>query len=1068
MIQWFLGRPVTVLMLIVTILVLGAIGAQRIPLRLLPDYELAQLSVFTRYPGANAVEMEEEVTEPLERGLATIPGLTKMQSRSRFGNSEIRLEFRANTQIKEIFSIIKDRLDLVNLPEGASKPIVKRTIVDKRPLMEILISSPSAEGTSEEARQKELYETANTIDRGLRRELELIDGVAVAEMKGAPKRKAVLNVDHLVLLGRGISAQDIGESVTQRSKWQSVGSILNDGKNLNVKIGSPYRNLDDLTAAPMAINQNRFAPISEFVTPNTKIEESASAIVVDGQQALLIEVYREGEANAVEVARRVRDYIQSMVNASPKLTILSDQGQEIESAIDNIKTTVIGGAIMAAFVIYILIQSPWPAFVVTVIIPLSLALTFVLMQLFGITFNLMSLAGLALGVGMLVDNSTVVLESINDQRKKLTDLREAALLGTNQVLGAITASTFCTLAVFIPLMFVHGAIGLYFRDIAKTVSISLVSSLLLSLIIIPFLTIFDVDKLFVRSVYKRVLLPSGEKLHANAIRSFALFLWVAQETIRWIKWILGTILSKIQSGFSKVERQYLQHGLEQIERLFKLSEIWILRNIDRTFQFGIRARWLAMSVVLLGAILIYDRGSELFPDEAVGRIEFQIETPGDFPAEKTKSIFSRAVAAVEPIKMESRLTLIRDEETPSQARLIVEHHLSNSAAEDLAATAAHALAGVDNLTHQRMSRSLMGSEPPILIEIFGSPQDTDLRNRTTNLVEKLKTLDYLRDVRWLGGAMHGEARIEMNRLSLAAAGVDSSAFAKVLSELFIKKSLGIFKFSGQSLPLEVAAKSSTFSTLPGLPQVGLEVDEGKRIFLGDVAKVKLVESPSEVYRTDRRPLLAVQSYLNNTSLGEAVAKLEKQIQKWQGESRLEYRISGQNSARVESFMQLAIAFVFSILIIFVILASQFESLTQPLIVLLAVPFCTLGVAIFLAMFGLVVSATVMVGGILLIGISVNTSIIMVDLANRLLAEGKSAKEAIVEAARVRSKPILVTTFANILGLVPMLFTGGEPGGSLQLPMAATLVGGLVSSTVLTLILLPMIYVGLTSSKKSVG
>lgn len=1059
MIEWSLRRPVTIVMICLSLLVLGVLSFQKIPLQLLPDFEIPKLRVISTLRGATAKEIESTLTDPLERSLATVPSLRVIKSQSERDRSEIEIEFLQKANIKELLPIVKERLDLVSLPDGATKPFIKQGGANRGPLLSFVVPLP--------LNDQDQVKFVETLRGELMPQLERIDGVALAQISGAPREEIQILVNKEALLGRGISFQNILDQIQERTQWVPLGEVSEQGQSMNLRLGNPLKNEEDLKNLPILKSEARALRLQDIAVVQKIVSPPDQPVFRSGDRALLVEIFRNSEANAVDIGSKVKDRITQYFSSHSQIQyeILTDQSSEIENAISNIQGTVISGGLMASVVIYILVQVFWSSLVVSLTIPLSLLLTLILMNAFGVSFNIMSLAGLALGVGMLVDNSTVVLESVVGARKKLKDPFQAALFGATRVASAVTGSTLSTLAVFAPLLFVAGPIGFYFRDVAKTVSFSMLASLFVSLIMIPLLAIKEPGMPL--SPRRDIQFPQISKHHFSSPLElfrfyFDLSSWFLGQVFTIISYFRDWMLFGSANRLVRFQAAFLAPGLAWIEKKFEriekvlLNQIHFFRTTPKKTLGGLAL------VVLLGGGLIGMRGTELFPDESIDRITYDLELPSlltEDAIDQTRNQIQRDLQKIKEIKSNIYQSKIRGR---TRARLIVtcDPGNLNLVAEKIQAL----LSKVPYLQFERKPQALVEQGPPIVLEIKGD-DEMALVEAAKWATGELAQLSQLSEVQNLDREAQTEFRLRLDSQKLSQYAVDPSRFSQVLRDVLTPRPLGLFEFGSQSINLSIRAESGIFTGLEKLLQISMDSEDQKKVYLQEVSTPEKLQSPSVILRKNRARYVPVQAFLNGSSLQAAADRVEKTVSSGLKTRGLSYEITGQNEARMENVQQLSYAFLFSIFIIFILLASQFEDLRQPFVILFAVPFCSIGVGVMLWLFGLNVSATVMVGFILLVGASVNTSIVMVDLANQLRAEGKSAADAIVEATLTRARPILVTTTSNILGLVPMLFTGAEPGGSMQLPLAVTIIGGLISSTWITLIALPEIYVLMTRTKR---
>lgn len=1061
MIEWSLRRPVTLLMMCLAALVLGVLSFQKIPLELLPAFEIPKATITTTQKGATAAEIEAQLTDPIERSLATLPSLKEIKSSSEKERSEILLEFNQNAKLKELLPLIKDRLDMTTLPDTATRPMIKTGMSNQNPLLSFVVPLKNMTLQAQD-------ELIQTLESKLSAPLERLDGVALVQLTGKPRKQIQIQLKKETLMGRGIGFQQISGPIQERMKWTSLGEVLDEGKTLSLKIGNPYENLEDLKKTLIRVADGKSLPLDELATIHEVTLESLRPVRFQGTPALQIEVYKNSSANSVDLGQRLRAFLSDYSKAHPDFEYETtvDQSLEIENAIANIQQTVISGGIMASVIIYILLQVFWSSMVVSLTIPLSLLITLIAMASFDVSFNLMSLAGLALGVGMLVDNSTVVLESIDLSRRKIRDPFEAALYGAKRVAGAVVTSTLSTLAVFAPLLFVSGPVGFYFRDVAKTVSFSMLASLFVSLIMIP---LFSIQEPGPPTKPPRSLTPSQHLSPAVYPKIGDLFRWYLQaaawslQTLgSWFVWMMKQNWFQIYSQIQRLRKRFLKPVLDQVGQFFNRIE----HGIEKQIEFLLKKPFQSLSIVLgitsLGFIGVTMRGTELFPDEAVDRLTYRLELPTSTPERIVNEVHTQIEHDLAKNSRIESVLIERNVRGQTRSKLIIK-----TAARDLKIVSHQvqmSLAQQAYLKFERVPQTLVDQGPPLVIEIFAAGKtDSELVKIAEGITQELAQLEFLTEVQNLARPLVPEFRIQLIPEKIAQLNVDSSRFSSLIKDALIPTAIGLFESAGKTWPLILNTNAEkTLVNADALMQVSIANEEQKPLYLSEIAKPTTLDSPSLVLRRDRNRFVAIQAFLRSGDLESAAHKVQSQISKMNLDPSVHFEIRGQNEARKENLRQLSVALLMSLFIIFLLLASQFESLKQPFVILFAVPFCSVGVAAFLWLYGLSVSATVMVGFILLVGSAVSTSIVMVDTANQLTLEGLDPRNAIVKATLTRVRPILVTTASNILGLAPMLFTGSEPGGSMQLPLAVTMIGGLISSTWLTIIAVPLIYVLVTN------
>jgi HAE1 family hydrophobic/amphiphilic exporter-1 len=1057
MIQFSVRRPVAILMLCLGLMVLGLLSASRIPMQLMPPMERPEFTLITEFKGAAPEEVEAQVTTPIERAIATTPGLAGMESVSQRERSEIRIRLRGSVKILDTLSILREKIDTAGLPEGAGKTRIDRAGASQEPLMRLGFVPADPE--------ESLLLFAERLQQTWVRRAEGLDGVAVANFVGVPRRELEVEIHPAKLQSYGLSLSQIAQQIGTQARSSSAGELLDQGKRLSLRVGDSQRSIEDLRSTVIQRAGGVTLRLSDIARVRN-IEQAPSSLTrLNGRPSLLLEIRKEAAANAVEVSRRLR----GILSEAPEATVLLDEGSQIEAAVENVKSSVQQGAVLAAVCVFLLIQSTWPTFVVTIIIPLSLFLTWIGMHFAGISFNLMSLSGLALGVGMLVDSSMVVLESINAEGLETPDKRQAALTGTVKVFGAVAGSNLATIAVFGPLAFVSGTLGQVFRDVALTVSFCLISSLFISISVVPMLCSLDLGQSFKRrprsSSHGEPLPPELSEFGKNPglIQRYLL----ASEWIRFLaRRESFRLFHALKTRFSGKASALAQVAAE---RLLTPTLAWVaggLQRVESAVRFTLprvlaEPKRLLVGTALataLGLVLLSGLGSELFPeDEAAGWV-YQL----DFSPGQILEATSAQVAAIEKKLVDSgeflRVASVVGAPGAHQARLLLVPRQGQFAAA--AMRLLEHLNDTPDLFYSRVPNSLLASGKPLRVEIFHENLDV-LQRLTQNADAQVRSLQGLVDVENDQRARLTEVEILFRKSMLDHLDLDPNAFVSALKAALQGESAGLFYTEGRAAGVRVRAPASTVSGVETLRQFSIP-NQDRRAYLQDVATVTERSSPALIRHIERKRAATVTAGLDGTDAASAGDSIRSRLGRlWaKGSSTVErpdaMEIGGQEAERRENQKALTEAIILSIFLIFLLLAAQFESLVQPLIVLLTVPLCISGVGLVLGISRVPISAQVLVGFVILVGSSVNTSIVLVDFANQLKTEGMDFQRSIIEATVKRLRPILVTTLTNILGLIPMIMATGE-GAAMQKPLALTLVGGLISSTLLCLFVVPVAY-----------
>jgi HAE1 family hydrophobic/amphiphilic exporter-1 len=1044
MIEFFVKRPISALVICIGILVLGSISYQRIPIQLMPEMNIPEFKIITSWGSATSEEVENQITIPIERAVSTVSGLKSTSSRSLKGTSEILLKFKSNIDIPKVVSEIKDRLDGVVLPDGSKKPRIVRFQSSSQSVAEYLIQ-PKID-------LKSLSEIQIDIEDGIKRELEKIDGVALVQLIGVPQKLIKIDINPIAMQSFGLSLQSITDSIQNQNRTAQTGQIDYQGQTIPVKVGKQLESKEELLAVTLKTEGQKAVRLSDIAQVN-QVNLEDGKVRMNSKSAILLQIKKEAEANTVTVGRQAREMMSNYIRENKNdynIVDFSDQGKEIEMAVNNVKESVITGAILAAFIIYLLLQSGWTSFVITSAIPISLMITLILMYFTGVTLNLMSLAGLALGVGMLVDNSTVVLGSIYEKGLETKSLFEAAIFGTQNVVGAITSSTLSTIAVFAPLVFIEGEIGFLFKDVALTMCYSIFASLLVAVTVVPCLT--TQKRSFIKNKHMKpfkVSIPPTKGLVDSSKLALDLHLAAFRHIfeLRHFLRLESKVLKRFNDRLGKVH----DFALNLIQSILFLFE----KRLDRIIPFWInriRAGGLVIiGTVLIGAGIISSLGADLFPEEKINKIQFQLLFPPSRIVKTNEEQIYRIENRLGNNPLIQNIIIEGDPLSKSVYRLTVftkEGQIDNTTKDVVTA-----LGETPDLQFNRQKQSVFGGQKPIQLLLFNDDLN-QLKKSATDVMSDISRLKGLSDLESNLDIWTGQIQVNLIPEKMSYLGIDPNAFISLSQSLLDSTILPPFAFGTNILQAKAQASPSFVNDIDSLGNIALELDQNRRIYLRQISEIKNVSLPAELRREDRTRVAVIQANLNGWDLEKASTEIKNKIDKL----KTEWKFGGQKEEQEKSTKNLFLAIAFSIFLIYLISASQFESLTQPFVVLLAVPSSILGVGIFLILFGLNFSALVLVGFIILVGASVNTSIVMVDYANQLMIEGANAKVAIIQATKKRMRSIVVTTAANILGLLPMAFSFGEPGSSMQQPLSVTLIGGLLSSTLITLMIVPAFYV----------
>jgi HAE1 family hydrophobic/amphiphilic exporter-1 len=788
-------------------------------------------------------------------------------------------------------------------------------------------------------------------------------------------------------------------------------------------------------------------------------------VTYNGKTSLLIEVRKEANANAVVVGDEVANIIAKELKIK-KLSyeILINQATEIQRAINEVKDAAISGGGLTAVMIYFLLQSFSATIIVLTSIPLSILICMVGMLLTGMSFNTMSLIGMALGIGMIVDSAIVVLDSISYYRARLDDPKEAALWGAKKVFGQVIISTLCTMTVFAPLVFAPGMIGGIFKDVSLVVIYSLAASIVIGLMIIPPLSVAMENIGFNMPSAKT---PEWPKYPMGKL---AQFFWVWRVQLYRIHKTLILLKVKIRfflASYVLVPVKYLaKTWLDKMPLLLALFEktMFILEGKYEQLIFqkikGLK-RFLIVSGISLGAslVLFLNLGSEFFPEEKSGSLSARLSFPSSMPRSEAESVLVKLENKILQSGM-GKLATIYQGSGENKAQLFL-----TSINEDYQVASfklQKMLLDVPELIFTIDKKSLVSQARPIQVEIYSDDLDM-LEQQTMEILSALKKNPDIKNPSSDIKQKVPELRMVFNRVKLSRSETEINDYVAPLKTMLNDSNAGSMEVSGEAIPISISKQNEQFQNQAAINYFAVW-NKNKVNYLQDVSDIKLTQALPLIRHNEKKRMMLVEADLNGVDLATGAKSIERQLAKNPKMKNINWQIGGAESERTEVQKKMVGLVLISLLLIYVLMASQFENLIQPLLIMIAIPLCLIGSAVMLWGFGINVSAIVFVGIIILAGSCVSTSIILVDSINQNLSNGMEIMEAILVAAKNRMRAVFLTAGTNIVGLFPLLFSTQE-GAALQKTLAVTIIGGMTSSTVLTMLMIPAIFYHLQNRKK---
>ncbi len=1012
-------RRVTVVMAALAVIAFGVVAYQRLSLELFPDITYPSLTIQTDFPDTAPQEVENLVSRPIEEAVGVLRGLQNIHSVSRPGVSEVTLEFEWGADMDILSMEVREKIDRLILPQEATDPVVLRFDPSLDPIIRLAISGPG-----------DLRVLRRLADKQIKQDFETIKGVAAAEVKGGLEEEIQIEVDQNRLAALGISLDQIQQVVGVGNVNLPGGALRGRDSQYLIRTINEFDDTEEIADLIIRHQDGASVRLGDVAQVFRGSKERDEITRVRGLESVEISLYKEGDANTVAVARRLQERIAEWQGGKlppgVTMTILFDQSHFIQQAVNEVRNSALMGGALAFLVLILFLRDGRSTLIITTSIPVSVVATFIAMYRLDISLNIMSLGGLTLGIGMLVDNSIVVLESIYRKRKDGHDLVTAGVLGTTEVGPAVVASTLTTVAVFLPIVFVEGIAGQLFRDQALTVTLSLLASLVVAVTLIPMLS------------------AAGGRLPRPGVK-----------------------IGVKQTDHGEEETQ-----MEIPEVRDAMSLGWFSRGYDRLLNGALTRAALTLIIgfsLFFGSIYaVRFLGTELIPQLTEGEFFFEVKLPEGASlaaTDRTLQIMEKAAAedtslaiyyaTVGSRQVSGGVSVNNKAENLGQLNLAMKDKADQAAEATAAERLRQAFVDLPDLEVKFGRPSYFSLKTPIEVLVFGDDLD-DLRAYSLDLVRRLENIDGLVDVRSSLEAGNPELQVVFDRQRLAALDLDMG----VLSETLKNRVLGVvptrFREEDRQIDIRIRNRESDRQSLADVRNLIIPGADGQPLRLLAVADISESRGPAEIHRLQQQRAAVVSANLEGRSLGAAITEVKEQLAASVVPGGLSIELGGQNKEMEVSFNSLRFALILAVFLVYLVMASTFESFLHPFLVLFTIPLALVGVVAGLWITGTTITVIVLIGAVMLVGIVVNNAIVLIDTINRLRRAGAAKDQAIILAGHLRLRPILMTTLTTVLGLLPMALAWGQ-GAELRSPLAITVAGGLLLSTLLTLVVIPAAY-----------
>ncbi len=1071
-------RPVTVWMFTFAVLLFGFVSLSRLAVDLLPELSYPTLTIRTNYTGAAPGEIEQLVSKPIEETIGVVKGVRTVTSTSKAEQSDVVLEFEWGTEMDIASLEVREKLDVLQLPLDVEKPLLLRFNPSLDPIMRFGFGAIAAKDASDfiDLDVNSMKKLRVYAEEQIKRKLESVKGVASVRIGGGLENE----IQVLVNQQRSSQLNITLAEIIQRLKTENVntaGGRVEDGsQEYLVRTLNQFQTLDEMRDLFIATREGKHIRLGDIAEVQDTYKERSSVTRFQGFEGVEIAIYKEGDANTVKVSENVQRRLQEIEQEMPEtyqLQMVYDQSTFIANAVNEVKTSGMIGGILAMLVLFLFLKNVWPTLIISISIPVSIIATFNLMYSNDISLNIMSLGGIALAIGLLVDNSIVVLENIDRHKKKSKNSKKAAINGTKEVSMAIVASTLTTMAVFIPLVFVEGIAGQLFSDQALTVTFALAASLLVALSIIPMMAAREKS-----SALKSELDLGESQVKTKPTSKLGLVLYY----ILFVPKLAMTGISKAIYFTLFVITSLALLITRVVRKLLTILFMPILWAFDKVYQFlerlyiaalrsALKARLVILTTVIVisgfSITLLPKLGLELIPPLSQGEFFVEINLPTGSKLENTDAMladlsrFAKALPEVERTYSLAgtgslvnaspsqggnhwgRLNVVLNSETTEKQQKHVIHLMRDYLAQQ---------AGVQSKFGEP---ELFNFSTPLEIQISGYDL-ASLKKYSDVIVEEMKKVGRFADIKSTLQNGNPELKIQFNHAKLAQLGLNAPDVSNLISTKIGGEIATQYSIEDRKVDILVRTLEKQRDSITDISRIIINPGATNPIPLDAVADIDLSTGPSEITRVGQERVALISANLAYGDLGEAVFIAEDLLKKQQLPLSIQAHVAGQSEEMQNSFRSLQFALALAVFLVYLVMASQFESLLHPFLILFTVPLACAGSIYGLFVTGTSISVVVFIGVIMLAGIVVNNAIVLIDRINQLREKGEEKSQAIKHAAESRLRPILMTTMTTTLGLLPMAIGLGE-GAEIRTPMAITVIFGLLFATFLTLFLIPILY-----------
>ena len=1000
-------RPVTTIMVMLIAILAGVVSLLGLNLDLMPSVNVPIAAVSTVYVGAGPEEIETLITKPIEEALGTVSNVDTIMSTSSANSSLVIIQFVDGTDVNMAAIDVREKIDLTKsqLPEGAQAPMVIK--MDPNALSTIQIGVHS--------KDMDLSKLTDQLEEQVVSRLERIDGVASVDLTGGMEKEIQVVLNPEKMQGYNVTVQQISGILQAENMNLPAGKIAQGDTKLQLRSVGQFQTIDEIRDLPLTTPTGALIHLRDVAQIDEAEKEEESYALINGEKSVILTIQKQSNANMVDISDKIEKELDkiSAENSELNITMLTNTADYIKTSVSNVLSTAVQAALMAVVVLFLFLRNGKSSLIIGISIPTSVVVTFALMYVCGMSLNIISLGGITIGIGMLVDNSVVVLESITRHHEEGMPAKQAAQVGASEVALSVAASTLTTVAVFIPLMFVQGMIGQMFKDLSLTVSFSLLVSLVVSLTFVPMACAHLLKS------------TDAEKMEKHPRLTAFLNLW-------------KRALDALDRGYSRL----LHVALRCKKRVVALV--------------------LLVFIASLGLLPVV--GVDLMPSMDQGSASVSIAMPKGTILEETSKVVDQVTAQIQDIpEIEEWYVSVGGSSTDSASLTInlVEQKERSRSTDDVVDEVrgkVKDIAGAEiTVSASSSAMGSFGSSADIQFQLNGDSTE-QLRAIGKDLVAQIEAQPWALDASSSLDDAVPEASITIDRTKASAYGITAGSIASAVSTAITGSVPTQYKVNGDELDIRIMQDQDRVRYVDDLQGITVPAANGMPVPLTEVANIAIADGAVQITRTNQHRYITISANTNGLDAATAKSNMEAILNNYNFPEGYDYSFTGTLDSLVETFTSLFIVLIVAILLVYMIMAAQFESFIHPFIIMFSLPIALTGGILGLFITGNTVTATAFMGFIMLVGMVVNNAIVLVDYTNQLMARGMACNEALEKAGSTRLRPILMTTMTTVLGLVPMAISTAE-GTEMQRPLAIAVMFGLMLSTIVTLVFIPVLYAG---------